>query len=319
MTATVAAPRHRLPEPARPRSAFTGTLGLLRLCLRRDRIVLPLWVLLFSLPLAPVYIGSIESVYATAAQRAMFAATIMASPAQRAVYGNVYNDSIGAVGIWKAGAFHTLIAIAIILTVIRHTRAEEEAGRTELIDSTAVGRYAGLTAVLLLASGAAVATGLIATVSLLTTDVPRSGSLAFGLALACSGLVFTALAAVAAQLGTSARTARGIAFAALGTFFALRAVGDAGSGELSWFSPLGWSLQVRPYAGDRIRATEESRRRQRVHRRTSWPGSHITTPAWPHRAGVAPTARHPVRLDGGPVPVRAVDRQHRARHRRRDR
>jgi polyether ionophore transport system permease protein len=252
MTATVAAPRHRRPEPTRPRSAFTGTLGLLRLCLRRDRIVLPLWVLLLSLPLAPVYIGSIESVYATAAQRAMFAATIMASPAQRAVYGNVYNDSIGAVGIWKAGAFHTLIAVAVILTVIRHTRAEEEAGRTELIDSTCVGRYAGLTAVLLLASGAAVATGLIATVGLLTTDVPRSGSLAFGLALACSGLVFTALAAVAAQLGTSARTARGLAFAALGTFFALRAVGDAGSGELSWFSPLGWSLQVRPYAGDRF-------------------------------------------------------------------
>ncbi|MGB3892900.1 MAG: ABC transporter permease, partial [Mycolicibacter sinensis] len=33
--------------------------------------------------------------------------------------------------------------------------------------------------------------------------------------------------------------------------FTLRAVGDAGSGALSWLSPLGWSLQVRPYAGER--------------------------------------------------------------------
>jgi ABC-2 type transport system permease protein len=34
----------------------------------------------------------------------------------------------------------------------------------------------------------------------------------------------------------------------------LRAVGDAGSRAefLSWLSPLGWSLQVRPYAGDRF-------------------------------------------------------------------
>ena len=201
MTTTVAAPRHRRPEPLPSGSPFAGTLGLLRLYLRRDRIVLPLWTLLLSVPLASVYIGSIESVYRTAEERAMFAATIMASPAQRALYGNVYNDSVGAVGIWKAGIFHTLIAVAVILTVIRHTRAEEDSGRAELIDSTAVGRYASLTAALLLAFGASVATGLIGTAGLLTTDVSPSGSLAFGLALACSGLVFSALAAVAAQLG----------------------------------------------------------------------------------------------------------------------
>ena len=249
MTTTVAGPRHARPEPARSESVFTGTFGLLRLYLRRDRIVLPLWVLLLSLPLASVYIGSIETVYPTAAERAAFAASIMASPAQRALYGNVYNDSVGAVGIWKAGVFHALIAVAVIITVIRHTRAEEETGRAELLDSTAVGRYASLTAALILAFGASVATGLIGTAGLLTTDVPPAGSLAFGLALAGSGLVFSAVAAVAAQLSTGARTARGIAFGVLGVAFALRAVGDASTGTLSWFSPLGWSLAVRPVRG----------------------------------------------------------------------
>ncbi len=251
MTTTVAGPRHARPEPARRESVFTGTFGLLRLYLRRDRIVLPLWVLLLSLPLASVYINSVETVYPTAAERAAFAASIMASPAQRALYGNVYNDSVGAVGIWKAGVFHALIAVAVIITVIRHTRAEEETGRAELLDSTAVGRYASLTAALILAFGASVATGLIGTAGLLTTDVPPAGSLAFGLALAGSGLVFSAVAAVAAQLSTGARTARGIAFGVLGVAFALRAVGDASTGTLSWFSPLGWSLAVRPYAGER--------------------------------------------------------------------
>jgi ABC-2 type transport system permease protein len=250
-TTTLDRPHHPAHQAPQRGSAFAGTLGMLRLYLRRDRVVLPLWVLLLSLPLATVYVGSIEKVYPDQAARAGFAASIMASPAQRALYGQIYNDSLGATGIWKAGMFHLLIAVAVILTVIRHTRADEETGRAELIDSTAVGRYASLTAALLLSFGASVITGAVGAAGLLTTSVPPSGSLAFGAALACSGLVFTAVAAVAAQLSSSARFARGAAFAVLAAAFTLRAVGDAGSGTLSWLSPLGWSLQVRPYAGDR--------------------------------------------------------------------
>lgn len=194
---------HRAPHRG---SGFTGTLGLLRLYLRRDRVSLPLWVLLLSVPLATVYIASVETVYPDRSARAAAAAAIMASPAQRALYGPVYNDSLGAVGIWKAGMFHTLIAVAVILTVIRHTRADEESGRAELIDSTVVGRYANLTGALLLSFGASIATGAIGALGLLATDVAPAGSVAFGVALAASGMVFTAV---------------------------------------------GWSLQVRPYAGER--------------------------------------------------------------------
>ena len=59
-TATLDRPRH--PAHPRPRagSNFSGTLGVLRLYLRRDRVSLPLWVLLLSVPLATVYVGSIE-------------------------------------------------------------------------------------------------------------------------------------------------------------------------------------------------------------------------------------------------------------------
>src|ERR1700758_2348292 len=146
------------PEPQRS-SNFSGTLGMLRLYLRRDRISLPLWVLLLSLPLATVYVGSIEKIYPSEAARAGFAATIMASPAQRALYGQIYNNSLGAVGVWNAGMSPLLTASAVILTVIRHTRADEESGRTELLDSTAIGRYASLTAALMLSLGAYIATG----------------------------------------------------------------------------------------------------------------------------------------------------------------
>lgn len=252
MSATTLDRPHASASPAPQRSSnFSETLAMLRLYLRRDRLSLPLWVFLLSVPLATVYVGSIEKIYPTEAARAGFAASIMASPAQRALYGQVYSDSLGAVGIWKAGMFHVLIAVAVILTMIRHTRADEENGRTELVDSTAIGRYASLSAALLLSFGASLGTGAIGAAGLLSTDVPAAGSLAFGAALACSGLVFTAVAAVTAQLSPSARFARGAAFAVLGTAFTLRAVGDAGSGTLSWLSPLGWSLLVKPYAGDR--------------------------------------------------------------------
>ncbi len=254
MSAVLDRPR-RPAHQAPPRGTkFSGALGLLRLYLRRDRLVAPLWILLLSVPLATVYVASIEAVYPTQVARSTLAASIMASPAQRALYGRVYGDGIGAVGIWKAGMFHLLIAVAVILTVVRHTRADEETGRAELVESTAVGRYASLSAALVFSAGASVLTGLIGFAGLLTVDVPASGSLAFCLALTCSGLVFTGVAAVTAQLSPSARFARGAAFTVLGAAFTLRAVGDAAPRAefLSWLSPLGWSLQVHPYAGDRF-------------------------------------------------------------------
>ena len=45
--------------------------------------------------------------------------------------------------------------------------------------------------------------------------------------------------------------AAGAAGGLLALSFALRAVGDTGSGTLSWFSPMGWAQQARPFAGER--------------------------------------------------------------------
>ncbi|MFH5212159.1 ABC transporter permease [Antrihabitans sp. NCIMB 15449] len=230
---------------------FAGTLYQLRLFARRDRIVLPLWTAALGLLLPITYVGSIESVYPTAADRIAFATTTAASPAQIAMYGPIFNASPGAVTIWKAGALYTIIALAVILTVIRHTRGEEESGRAELVESASVGRYSGLTAALLLAIGAAGLTGVMSAAALIGGGLPVGGSVGFGAALAGSGIVFAGVAAIAAQVSTGARVARGVALSVLAASFAIRAVGDAGSGVASWFSPQGWSLLLRPYAGER--------------------------------------------------------------------
>ncbi|GAB2506545.1 ABC transporter permease [Nocardia heshunensis] len=254
MTAVTAAAPRAFETPSFA-ADFTGTGQLLRLYLRRDRIILPLWVLLLSLPLGSIYIKSLEKIYHTPADFQSFADGVLSNPAELAMYGPIYSTNLGASGVWKAGMFFTLIGVATILTVIRHTRADEENGRTELLASTRVGRHAGLTAALIVAYGGALAAGLIGFASIASTSVPRSGSLAFGLALAGSGIVFASVAAVAAQLSASARVARGIAFAVLGVTFTLRAIGDVRSGAgptspFTWMAPQGWSLQVRAFAGD---------------------------------------------------------------------
>jgi ABC-2 type transport system permease protein len=68
-----------------------------------------------------------------------------------------------------------------------------------------------------------------------------------------NGLVFAGVAAVTAQLTEYARPANGMAFAALGGAFLLRAIGDTATGLswLSWLSPIGWAERFRPFAGER--------------------------------------------------------------------
>ncbi len=66
-----------------------------------------------------------------------------------------------------------------------------------------------------------------------------------------SGIVFAALTAVAAQVFENARAVYGAVALVLGAAYVLRAAGDVGNGALSWASPIGWGQRTFPYAGDR--------------------------------------------------------------------
>ena len=78
-----------------------------------------------------------------------------------------------------------------------------------------------------------------------------TGSLAFGAAWAGIGWVSVGLTAVACQVSASSRTCFGIAGAALGLFYAMRAVGDVGPEWLSWLTPFGWSTRLRAWSDPR--------------------------------------------------------------------
>ena len=151
-TAMLDRPHHPAHEAPHRGSALTGTLAVLRLYLRRDRVSLPLWV--FRCPYHSPPSTSAASRRSTPPSRPRRVRRLdHGQPAATSALRQIYNDSLGAIGIGKPECSTYSIAVAVILTVIRHTRADEETGRAELIDSTAVGRYASLTAALLLSFG----------------------------------------------------------------------------------------------------------------------------------------------------------------------
>ncbi len=78
-----------------------------------------------------------------------------------------------------------------------------------------------------------------------------NGSLLHGAVLAATGVVFTAVAAAAAQITAASRGALGIAGGVLAFLFVLRGIGDLGGNFLTWLSPLGWALMSQPFGAAR--------------------------------------------------------------------
>lgn len=237
---------------------LVGTGRLLRLALRRDRVRLTVWLVV----LIALVAGSAQAVvglYPTEADRVELARTSAASAAAVALNGLVSGTSLGAVTSSQLLLISaTAAAIMSVLLVVRHTRAEEEAGRSELVGATVVGRHATLAAAVLVGVGANAVLALVSTAALVALGLPLDGSLALMLAVALCGTAFLGIAAVTAQVAESARGANGLGLAAIGIAFLLRAAGDATGAvveagtrivptPLSWLSPIGWAEAIRPY------------------------------------------------------------------------
>lgn len=143
-------------------SGFVGTGVLVRLVLRRDRIRLPVGLAVFVV-MAASAAAATAGLYPTPAARVQAADSFNHAQSLVALYGRVYDPtSIGALAMVKLGGIGAVfVAVLAILLVVRHTRADEEAGRLELVGATAVGRQAPLTAALLAAVGTNLALGVL--------------------------------------------------------------------------------------------------------------------------------------------------------------
>ena len=255
MTATAVQESTRAPADHAPGNVLAGTGTLIRFILRRDRIKLPAWLLGMAVLLS-FFVPAVSELTETEEQRQDLRRIM--EPAVGAIFGPGYGrDDItperyiaGVYGLF----FFVLAALMSMLLVARHTRVEEQNGRAELTRSNVVGRHAQLTAVLIVAVGANALLALMLGGTMTANDLDGSGGLLFGASVGAVGLVFAGITALTVQVTEYSRAATGIAGAALGAAWAVRAAGDMvrdyGS-PLSWFSPLAWSNQTRPYVDGR--------------------------------------------------------------------
>lgn len=230
---------------------FTGTLPLVRLILRRDRIRLPIW-LVSLIGLVGASAAGVQGLYDTPAAQATYERTVGNSGASIAMSGPpTALGTAGGITIFEV-AFTTVIGIALmaIFLTLRHTRTDEEAGRTELLRAGVMGRQADLAATGIVVSGASLVVGAGVTATFLASGLPPGGSLLYGAAMGSLGLAFTGIALVAAQVAEHARGAVGLSLAALGVLYLVRAAGDIAGNGLSWVSPIGWAQAVGAFGTD---------------------------------------------------------------------
>ncbi|BDZ54388.1 hypothetical protein GCM10025870_14610 [Agromyces marinus] len=236
MTTTIApAPQSSAPAASARtgRGPLVGTLRLLRFMLRRDRIRFFGWTLGLTMLLA-YFANVLQLVFPTAADLASFSA-LSANPAAALLMGPGFGDAEPSLELFLAGTYglYLIIGAALmsLLTVVRHTRLEEQSGRAELVRAAPIGRHAPLTA----AIGISVLMNLTVAVlmgALLTAlEFDAAGSFVFGASVGAAGLAFTGIAAATAQLTAFSRTAAGLAGAVLGASFLVRGLGDMSAAQ----------------------------------------------------------------------------------------
>lgn len=238
--------------PADGREAFTGAARLLRFALRRDRVRIPLWAL--GLGGLIGYFALVIPVAYPDPAALQTRAALMADPSGAFMTGPGYGLADYSFGVMIANEMLGMLAVGAalmsIFLITRHTRAEEESGRAELVRASVVGRLAPLTAALLTLLVANLAVAATVGAALVGNGLAVADSVAVALGVAMVGLVLGAVTAVTAQLGESTRSSSGMAGAVLGLAYVLRGVGDAqqtGGSLLSWLSPIGWAQQTRAF------------------------------------------------------------------------
>ncbi len=226
--------------------------------LRRDRWVLTFWVGgIAALGLAVA--AAISSQFASAADRTAIVVLSVANPAIVFARGLPDGDSLGAVAFFTGFAFTAVLAgLMSTFLVVRHSRADEEAGRAELLGATPLGRATPLAATVALGVLANLLVVGVLTMAYAAGGLPLDGSVIAALAVGGVGLVFVGAAAVVAQVMPSGRAANGAATALVIGAYLVRGIGDAlgtpsddlrrvEPSAVSWISPIGWGQATRPY------------------------------------------------------------------------
>jgi ABC-2 type transport system permease protein len=236
---------------------------MLRQRIRRDRVTVPIWIVCTGL-LGLFSASSIAQTYGGQADRVAILRLAATNPALLALRGLPEGTSIDAFNFFEIYTYLALLAAFMsTFLAVRHTRAEEESGRAELIASTPAARTVPTVATLVHGILANLLLGLFAALCLIAGKLDAGGSFVTGAALAATGITFLGIGMLASQFMRTSRAANSLSVAVIGAAYFLRAIGDAmgtvssdglhvSSGWPSWLSPLGWGQQTNAYTTNNL-------------------------------------------------------------------
>lgn len=192
--------------------------------------------------------------FPTLGDRLTFAHSFGANKAARLFYG-VPHDLLTAGGYtaWRQGFFAIVAGLWGVFAAVRALRAEEDAGRQELVLAGVLTRGRAFAAALLATGAGAALIWLGLVLGLAAGGLAIGPSAYLALATVSPAVVFAGLGAVACQLAPTRRLALEGTSAVLGVALVLRVVADtsAGLSALRWTTPLGWAEEARAFAGPR--------------------------------------------------------------------
>jgi ABC-2 type transport system permease protein len=191
--------------------------------------------------------------YPTPLSRLAFAGSFADTNGLRILYGQPRDLlTVSGYSAWRVGGTLAIAAAVFgALAAVRALRAEEDAGRTEIVLAGIIRRRdAYLSAIAAIGLGAAIL-WLAEFAGFVLARLPAAGSAYLALATASMVPLFAGVGAVASQLAPTRRVALEVVSAAVALFWLLRVIADTARGAswLRWTTPLGWAEEMRPFTG----------------------------------------------------------------------
>ncbi|AIT88205.1 multidrug ABC transporter permease [Corynebacterium ulcerans] len=202
---------------------LVGTGVLLKATLRHELKRFIPWIAIVTM-LSTSSILAYAWMFPHREDRAVLDATIGGNPALGLIFGparNLYTNE--GFNTWRAfalGGF--LTGIAAIFAVTKATRGQEDSGQAELLASGAMGRGARLAVAVLLGVIGSTLIGVVTALCTLLCGAEADATLLLAATFTATGWMMSAVAAVAAQLGSTARAANTLAVSTLSVLFILR-------------------------------------------------------------------------------------------------
>jgi ABC-2 type transport system permease protein len=231
--------------------------------LRRDGLQLVLWIGSTALLAYAAYVGVGDS-FGTEQDRQSLLVAAIANPVILLFRGLPSGADEGAFIAFLIVPFLCMLAAFMSsFLAVRHTRADEETGRAELVGGTPAGRMLPTVVTLVHGLIANVVLAVLTALALIAGGLAAGGSFVIGTAAGAVGLFFLGLGLLSAQLMRTSRGANTVSVTVLLVTYLLAGIGNAlgtpsddlqrmESSWLTWLSPFGWAENSRPFADDNL-------------------------------------------------------------------